>query len=137
MTAADLRRKADQARAAADRATPGGLHGDPATLSGVQRRGGQKAMARRFTAYDREAAAVRAAVEEERREAHRGRAAAMAAADAKAHRDLDSLKPGDAVRDRNGWHSVVRVNAKSVSVPSGYSWVDRIPLERIIETRAS
>lgn len=30
-------------------------------------------------------------------------------------------------------HRVVRVNAKSVSVETGYSWVDRIPYDEIID----
>ncbi|MTE24867.1 hypothetical protein [Microbacterium sp. ZXX196] len=31
------------------------------------------------------------------------------------------------------WHRVVRVNAKSVSVESGYSWTDRLAIERITD----
>lgn len=34
-----------------------------------------------------------------------------------------------------GWRKVVRVNAKSVSVDSGYSWVDRIEFAGITEVR--
>lgn len=41
------------------------------------------------------------------------------------------------IRTSTGWRKVVRVNAKSVSVDSGYSWVDRIPLDKIIEVRAA
>lgn len=33
------------------------------------------------------------------------------------------------------WRKVVRVNATTVSVDSGYSWVDRIPFDQIIEAR--
>lgn len=62
--------------------------------------------------------------------------AERAARDAAAHRDIDSLKPGDLVRDSVGWHKVVRVNAKSVSVETPWSWTDRIELRRIIETKA-
>lgn len=39
------------------------------------------------------------------------------------------------IRDRFGWHRVVRVNAKSVTVATGHSWDDRIPLARVIEFR--
>lgn len=55
--------------------------------------------------------------------------------DAAAHRDLDALKPGDLVRDSVGWHRVVRVNAKSVTVETPWSWTDRIPFAKVIETR--
>lgn len=41
------------------------------------------------------------------------------------------------VRTVTGWRKVVRVSAKSVSVESGYSWVDRIPLGQIFEARAA
>jgi len=41
------------------------------------------------------------------------------------------------VRTVTGWRKVVRVSAKSVSVESGYSWVDRIPLGQILEARAA
>lgn len=39
------------------------------------------------------------------------------------------------VRTATGWHKVVRVSAKSVTVETGYSWTDRHPLARIIEVR--
>lgn len=39
------------------------------------------------------------------------------------------------VRDTIGWHKVVRVSAKSVTVETGYSWTDRIPIDRIHEAR--
>lgn len=39
------------------------------------------------------------------------------------------------VRTLTGWRKVVRVNAKSVSVDSGYSWVDRIDFDRVFEIR--
>lgn len=31
------------------------------------------------------------------------------------------------------WHRVVKVNAKSVTVATSYSWTDRIPLDRITD----
>lgn len=40
-----------------------------------------------------------------------------------------------AIRTDTGWRLVVRVNAKSVSVTTGYSWVDRIEFDRIHEVR--
>jgi len=40
-----------------------------------------------------------------------------------------------AVRTRVGWHKVVRVNAKSVTVETPYSWTDRVPRSRVIEVR--
>lgn len=48
----------------------------------------------------------------------------------------DMLKTARLVRDRHGWHEVVRVNKTTVSVATGYSWVDRIPHSKIVEVRA-
>ena len=39
------------------------------------------------------------------------------------------------IRTATGWHKVVRVSAKSVTVETGYSWTDRHPIARIIEVR--
>lgn len=63
------------------------------------------------------------------------RNATMRAQNAAAPRDLDSLQPGDAIRDRYGWHVVVRINRASVAVATGYSWTQRVANESIIETR--
>jgi hypothetical protein len=40
------------------------------------------------------------------------------------------------IRTSVGWHKVVRVNAKSVTVETGYSWTDRYALDKILEVRA-
>lgn len=40
------------------------------------------------------------------------------------------------VRDEFGWHEVVRVSAKSVTVKTPYSWTDRISLDKLREVRA-
>lgn len=126
---------ADEAHASADAATPGGLHGDPATLSGVRRGGGHRQDRRRFGAYDRHAEATaalgRARAEVERLE----RELAAAERDEAAPCDVDALTAGDLVRDRHGWHVVKRVSAKSVTVETGHSWDDRIARTKIIETR--
>lgn len=37
------------------------------------------------------------------------------------------------VRDRYGWHRVVRVSVKSVTVETGYSWTYRLPLDRVLQ----
>lgn len=47
----------------------------------------------------------------------------------------EELKAATHIRTETGWHKVVRVSAKSVTVETGYSWTDRHPLARIIEVR--
>lgn len=37
------------------------------------------------------------------------------------------------VRDSLGWHRVVRVSAKSVTVATAYSWTERIRLEHVLQ----
>lgn len=43
----------------------------------------------------------------------------------------DTVNVGDAVRIGGGWHRVARVNKKSVSVETGYSWTDRAPWHKV------
>ncbi|ANJ26791.1 hypothetical protein [Agromyces aureus] len=39
------------------------------------------------------------------------------------------------VRTTLGWHEVVRVNAKTVTVKTAYSWDDRVLISKILEHR--
>ena len=47
----------------------------------------------------------------------------------------DELTGARIVRDQFGWHKVRKVNTKTVSVDSGYSWADLIPLDKILDYR--
>lgn len=47
----------------------------------------------------------------------------------------EELNAARAVRTDAGWHKVVRVNPKSVTVETGYSWTDRYTLDKILEVR--
>ena len=48
----------------------------------------------------------------------------------------EDLKAARVVRTSVGWHKVARVNAKSVSVETGYSWTDRYTLDKVLEVAA-
>lgn len=45
------------------------------------------------------------------------------------------LQTAVAVRTSTGWHRVVKVNTKSVTVETGYSWTDRYPINKILEVK--
>ena len=47
----------------------------------------------------------------------------------------DDIKDATHIRTLTGWHKVVRVNAKSVTVATPHSWTDRYRLDEILETR--
>ncbi|MEA5456928.1 DUF3560 domain-containing protein [Sinomonas sp. JGH33] len=49
----------------------------------------------------------------------------------------ETIKPGDAVRIRGHWRRVVRANAKTVSVETGYSWTDKAPYHEITDHRSA
>lgn len=49
----------------------------------------------------------------------------------------DVLHPGDRVRIHGDWRQIVRVNAKTVSVATGYSWAARYGFEEITEASCS
>jgi hypothetical protein len=61
------------------------------------------------------------------------REAAAAKEAARVRLTVEDVKGARFVRDSCGWHEVVRVSAKSVTVETGYSWTDRIALEKILE----
>jgi hypothetical protein len=47
------------------------------------------------------------------------------------------FRPGDRVRYWGGWREVLKVNAKSLTVPSGYSWDERLPYDEVRGRRAA
>jgi hypothetical protein len=49
----------------------------------------------------------------------------------------EQLKAAVAIRTATGWHRVVRVNAKTVSVTTGYSWTNRHDIAKILEVRTA
>lgn len=58
-----------------------------------------------------------------------------------AERDRKRLERSDIVgathiRIGRFWYKVARVNAKSVSVETGYSWVDRYTFDKVLEVRS-
>lgn len=48
---------------------------------------------------------------------------------------VEDLKEARVIRTAVGWHKIVRVNAKSVTVETEYSWNDRCALEKVLEVR--
>ena len=79
--------------------------------------------------------AVDALAAERKRELEERRAATKAA-HALIPFTEEELQAAAFIRDARGiWHRVVKVNAKSVTVSTGYSWTERIPRDRIREVR--
>lgn len=119
-------------------ATPGGLVGyDSAVLSGIRRKPNHKADVRRFAAYDREAAAwaelnaaekelahVRSTIEQQAREAAE-----------KSVVTPEAIAAARFIRTRSGWHKVVRVSPKSITVETPWSWTERIARDKVLEVR--
>lgn len=48
-----------------------------------------------------------------------------------------NVAKGDTVKVRSTWHRVARVNAKSVSLETAYTWTDRYPWHEIQDHRAA
>lgn len=59
--------------------------------------------------------------------------AAYAARTAPVPFTADELKAATHIRTESGWHKVVRVSAKSVTVETGYSWTDRYALGKVLQ----
>ncbi|WP_434513212.1 hypothetical protein ABUV18_03019 (plasmid) [Clavibacter nebraskensis] len=49
--------------------------------------------------------------------------------------DRTTVQKGDLVKIRGSWHRVVRVNPKTVSVETGYTWTDTAPYAQIQDLR--
>lgn len=49
----------------------------------------------------------------------------------------DDFRPGDLVRASGRWHKVLRVNPKTLTVPTPYSWTDTIPYDAVSDRRAA
>ena len=74
---------------------------------------------------------ARAEVERQAEAAERRRCARQAEA-ARVRFTAFDLSGATHVRTDVGWHRVVRVNSKSVTVETPYSWTDLIPIERVL-----
>lgn len=108
---------------------------DPGALSGIRRKPNHKADRARFDSYDREADAWRAAGEAETDLRWLRSRLAAQVRNTPIPFTEDQYKAAKVVRTANGWYKVAKVNAKSVSVETGYSWTDRILRDKIIEVR--
>jgi hypothetical protein len=73
-------------------------------------------------------AAVEDAEKAARYEAHKARTAPV-------EFTTEQLKAATHVRTELGWHKVAKINAKTVSVETGYSWTDRYVIAKILEVR--
>ena len=109
---------------------------DPAIGSGIRRKPNARADTARFTRYDREADAFVAHVAAVKHVT----SLEMSLLAAVAERDRvlltrDDLLGAKHVRTSLGWYPVVRVNAKRVSVGTGFSWTENIPFGEIREVR--
>jgi len=61
------------------------------------------------------------------------RKAAQSAERDRARFTASDLAEATHVRDSIGWHHLVRVNAKTVTVMTPHSWTERIPLDKVLQ----
>ncbi|MEV4737153.1 MULTISPECIES: hypothetical protein [unclassified Microbacterium] len=97
-----------------------------------RRGGGVQAYRRRAAATEREIDAAVAAVKAERRAGLAAARAEHAEREASRRRfTREDIEGAGFVHDGYQWRKVVRVNKTTVSVASGYSWVDRIKFKDV------
>jgi len=108
---------------------------DPAMGSGIRRKPNAKADRARLARSNKEVAMWKKAhdiqneiAKLESRIAHAKRIVPIPFTD-------EQWKAARAVRTAGAWHRVVRMNAKSATVETPYSWTDRVPRDRVIEVR--
>jgi hypothetical protein len=110
---------------------------DSATGSGIRRKPNPKADGARFDRYAREGQ-IHAETDRLEAEVARLERAVLAATTERDRVRLtrDDIVGATHVRTSPGWHLVARVNAKTVSVQTPYSWTDKYPFAEVLETRA-
>lgn len=102
-----------------------------------QRRAGARNGARLAEAAIREELQRQADAESARQDELRAaRKVVRDAESARVRLTAEDVRGSRFVRDSIGWHRVVRVSAKSVTVETSYSWTDRIALDKVLEVRA-
>ena len=98
------------------------------------KRQGMQVFRRNMRSIENTIDAAVAEVKAERKAEWEAAKAAKRAADAERHRfTRDELVGVKGVRDKYGWHPVVRVNAKTVTVKTPYSWTETVAFDRILE----
>jgi hypothetical protein len=80
---------------------------------------------------------LRAQAKRKREDYKAQRAAATQAEAQRVRFTAEELRGAVMVRTSWGWHKVVRVSSKSVTVETGYSWTDRIDVDKILEFRGA
>lgn len=108
---------------------------DPAIASGVRRKPNARADSRRYGAYDREAAAYQRLTAAEAEVEQLTRRVAREQRDADVPFTPEHLAAATHIRDRNGWHKVVRVNKTTVTVDVAPSWDNKVSIVKIREVR--
>lgn len=99
-----------------------------------QRRAGARNGARATERAIREEKERQAEAEAERQaEVSAARKAAQEAERSRVKFTASDLAGASHVRDSIGWHRVVRVSAKSVTVETSYSWTERIPVTKVLQ----
>lgn len=108
---------------------------DHGVLSGIRRRNTPRQARRHAADIERTIDNAKAAVAAQQ-EAERQQAKAKYAERTK-HVPFtpEELKAARVVRTSSGWHRVVKVSAKSVTVATPYSWTDRYTLAKILEVK--
>ena len=109
-----------------------------AAVSGIRRKPNPRADARRYVAYGREAEAFTRLAEAEARVVYLSRLVEREAHDAQTRAAItpERLAAATDVRTRWGWETVVRVNAKSVTVAENWPMDPRrVPLADVLEVR--
>lgn len=108
---------------------------DHGQLSGIRRRSTPRQKRQHAAGIERTIDQAMAAVKVERDKERAANIAAYREANKPIPYTPDELKAAHLIRTELGWHKVVKVNAKTVTVETGYSWTDRIALAKVLEVR--
>lgn len=126
---------AQQAKDAAERLSAS-AHEMGGGIIGFGGSGSQRAAGQVRGAHERAYRAHREADERVEKWSHRVRSLERRISEAeRVQFTRDDVVGAEFIHDGISWRQVRKVNAKTVSVETGYSWVDRVPFEKIRSVR--
>lgn len=109
---------------------------DHGPLSGIRRRSTPRQRSQYAAGIERTIDAAMLEMEALRKQERLDAIAAYKAKTAPVPFTPEELAKAVAVRTSSGWHRVVRVSQKSVTVATAYSWTDRHPINKILEVKS-
>lgn len=106
---------------------------DHGVLSGIRRHSAARQQRQHAAGIEKTIDQAMAAVEAEKKTGQEAASAAYAERHKPVPYTPEELAAARFVRTELGWERVVRVNAKTITVTTPYSWTERVAIDKVLE----